>query len=87
MGLLPVAGEVADADAALSGKSLTGHPLTPPERTLHAMGVLLPFVGGSLLTKGEELGPLALRTGRGLDEVWVLSRVASHLVARRRAGD
>jgi hypothetical protein len=79
VGFLPGVGEVADADAALSGRSLTGHPLSPPERTLHAVGVLLPFVGGSLLSKGDDVSHLALRTGRGLDEVRVLSRVASHL--------
>ncbi len=81
VGLTPGAGEVADADAAVTGRSLTGHRLTPTERLVHAVGVLVPFVGGKLLKEaGEEgLQQLALLTGRGLEEVRVLSRVASHL--------
>jgi len=81
VGLTPGAGEVADADAAVTGRSLTGHRLTPIERLVHAVGVVVPFVGGKLLKEaGEEgLQQLALLTGRGLEEVRVLSRVASHL--------
>ncbi len=81
VGLTPGAGEVADADAAVTGRSLTGHRLTPTERLVCAVGVLLPFVSGKLLKEaGEEgLQQLAVLTGRGLDEVRVLSSVASHL--------
>jgi len=81
VGLTPGAGEVSDADAAVTGRSLTGHRLTSTERLVHAVGVLLPFVGGKLLKEaGEEgLQQLAVLTGRGLDEVRVLSSVASHL--------
>jgi hypothetical protein len=81
VGLTPGAGEVADVDAAVTGRSLTGHRLSPTERLVHAVGVLLPFVSGKLLKEaGEEgLQQLAVLTGRGLDEVRVLSSVASHL--------
>ena len=81
VGLTPGAGEVTDAHAAFSGYSLSGHRLTDTERLVCAMGVLVPFVGGrALLEAGEEgLQRLALLTGRGLDEVRVLSRVAAHL--------
>ncbi|HYO57345.1 hypothetical protein, partial [Archangium sp.] len=45
------------------------------------LGVLVPFVAGSVLVRagGEGAEQLALLTGRSLDEVRVLSRVASHL--------
>ena len=81
VGLTPVAGEVADAKAAVTGRSLTGHHLTHPERVVCALGVLVPFVAGAVLIRGGDEGAeqLALLTGRSLDEVRVLSRVASHL--------
>ncbi len=81
VGLTPGAGEVTDAQAAVTGYSLTGHALTRAERVVCALGVLLPFVTGAVLMKAGEEGAarLALLTGRGLDEVEVLSRVASHL--------
>lgn len=81
VGLTPVAGEVADVKAAVSGRSLTGHQLTHPERLVCALGVLVPFVAGAVLIRGGDGGAeqLALLTGRSLDEVRVLSRVASHL--------
>lgn len=81
VGLTPVAGEVADAKAAVTGRSLTGHRLTRPERVVCALGVLVPFVAGAVLIRGGDEGAeqLALLTGRSLDEVRVLSRVASHL--------
>ncbi|HEX5746032.1 MAG TPA: hypothetical protein VFZ09_07295, partial [Archangium sp.] len=46
-----------------------------------ALGVLVPFVAGAVLMRGGSEGAeqLALLTGRSLDEVRVLSRVASHL--------
>jgi outer membrane protein OmpA-like peptidoglycan-associated protein len=81
VGLTPGAGEAADAHAAYSGRSLTGHRLTDTERLVCAVGVLVPFVGGRVLVEAGEQGlqRLALLTGRGLDEVRVLSRVAEHL--------
>ncbi|HZI05161.1 MAG TPA: hypothetical protein VEZ71_14115, partial [Archangium sp.] len=71
----------ADANAAVTGKSLTGHSLTRTERVVCALGVLVPFVTGAVLIRGGDKGAeqLALLTGRSLDEVRVLSRVASHL--------
>ncbi|HEX5744868.1 MAG TPA: pre-toxin TG domain-containing protein, partial [Archangium sp.] len=81
VGLTPGVGEVADAKAAVTGRSLTGHLLTHPERLVCALGVLVPFVAGAVLMRGGSEGAeqLALLTGRSLDEVRVLSRVASHL--------
>jgi hypothetical protein len=81
VGLTPGAGEVVDAKAAVTGRSLTGHRLTRNERLVCALGVLLPFVAGSVLIRSGDEGAeqLALLTGRSLDEVRVLSRVASHL--------
>ncbi|HEX5752193.1 MAG TPA: hypothetical protein VFZ09_38625 [Archangium sp.] len=81
VGLTPILGEVTDLSAAMSGYSLTGHPLSNPERFIHLLGVLLPFANGKLLKQGGEaaLQRVALVTGRSLDEVRALSRVASHL--------
>jgi len=81
VGLTPGVGEAADANAAVTGKSLTGHSLTRTERVVCALGVLVPFVTGAVLIRGGDEGAeqLALITGRSLDEVRVLSRVASHL--------
>jgi hypothetical protein len=81
VGLMPGVGEVTDLEAAFTGFSLTGHRLGEPERVLSAVGGLLPFVNGKLLKEGGEaaLQRVALLTGKGLDEVRVLSRVASHL--------
>jgi outer membrane protein OmpA-like peptidoglycan-associated protein len=81
VGLTPGAGEVSDARGAVTGQSFTGHSLSPTERMVCALGVLVPFASGMVLKEGgeEALQQLALLTGRGLDEVAVLSRVASHL--------
>jgi hypothetical protein len=48
---------------------------------VYALAVLVPFVAGAVLVRGGDEGTeqLALLTGRSLDEVRVLSRVASHL--------
>ncbi|MFY0565004.1 pre-toxin TG domain-containing protein [Archangium lansingense] len=81
VGLTPGSGEVADARAAVTGRSITEHRLTSTERMVCALAVLVPFVAGSVLLRGGDEGveQLALLTGRSLDEVRVLSRVASHL--------
>jgi hypothetical protein len=80
VGLTPGAGEVTEAHAAYSGRSLTGHVLSDTERVLCAVGVLLPLVNGKVLKQAGEVGlqHFALLTGRSL-EVQVLSRVAVHL--------
>jgi len=80
VGLTPGAGEVTDAHAAYSGRSLTGHALGDNERVLCAVGVLLPFLNLKALKEAGEAGlqRFALLTGRNL-EVQVLSRVAMHL--------
>ncbi len=84
IGLTPLVGDVSDLAAALSGKSLTGHPLSDTERLIHVLGVVLPFANGKLLKQGGEaaLERVALITGRSLNEVRVLSRVASQLSAQ-----
>jgi hypothetical protein len=81
VGLVPLLGEGADLTAALSGYSLTGHRLSEPERFISLFGVLLPLVNGRLLKEGGDaaLQRVAFVTGRSLDEVQVLSRVATHL--------
>jgi hypothetical protein len=80
-GLTPLIEETTDLTAAMSGYSFTGHSLSKPERFIHLLGALLPFVNGKLLKQGGEaaLQRMALVTGRSLDEVRALSRVASHL--------
>jgi hypothetical protein len=81
VGLVPLLGDLVDLESAVSGLSLTGHPLSGTERFLSVLGVLLPLTSGSLLKKGggEALQQVALLSGRSLHEVHVLSRVASHL--------
>ncbi|HSP80816.1 MAG TPA: pre-toxin TG domain-containing protein, partial [Myxococcaceae bacterium] len=80
VGLVPGAGEVDDLRAALTGVSLTGKHLTNGERVVVGAAVLVPLVGGALLSKGPEaVERVALLTGRGVEEVRVLARVASYL--------
>jgi hypothetical protein len=81
LGLTPVVGELTDLEAAFRGYSFTGHRLSNPERFIHVLGVVVPFANGKLLKEGGKaaLERVALVTGRSLDEVQVLSRVASHL--------
>ncbi|WP_257453277.1 hypothetical protein [Archangium lipolyticum] len=81
VGLVPLLGESADLTAALSGYSLTGHRLSESERFISLFGVLLPLANGRLLKEGGDaaLQRVAFVTGRSLDEVQVLSRVAAHL--------
>ena len=83
IGLTPFLGEVTDLAAAFSGYSYTYHRLSDPERFIHVLGVVLPFASGKLLAKGGDavLSRVSLVTGRSLEEVRVLSRVASHLSA------
>ncbi|MGZ3458628.1 MAG: pre-toxin TG domain-containing protein, partial [Archangium sp.] len=83
IGLTPIIGHGTDLVAAFSGESFTGHPLSETERFIYVLGVVLPFANGKLLKRGGEavLERVALVTGRSLDEVQVLSRVASHLSA------
>jgi hypothetical protein len=81
VGLVPVLGDVVELESAVSGLSLTGHRLSGTERVLAVLGVALPFASGGLLKKGggEALQKVALLSGRSLQEVQVLSRVAAHL--------
>ncbi|WP_147446659.1 hypothetical protein [Corallococcus sp. CA047B] len=80
VGLLPVAGEVADVTGVVLGVSILGHPLTDGERLLCAVSVALPVVSGRLLSEGAQGAErVALLTGRSLQEVQVLQRVVQHL--------
>ncbi|MCY1044456.1 hypothetical protein OV208_24260 [Corallococcus sp. bb12-1] len=80
VGLLPVAGEVADMKGVVLGESLLGYPLTGGERLLCAVSVALPVVSGRLLSEGAQgVAQVALLTGRSLREVQVLQRVVQHL--------
>ncbi|WP_224240571.1 hypothetical protein [Hyalangium gracile] len=79
VGLTPVVGEAADLHSLLTGLSITGRPLRKEEQLLAAVGVLLPFVSGRMLAGAEMVERAALLTGRGLEEVRVLQRVASHV--------
>jgi hypothetical protein len=78
-GFLPGVGEITDAAGFLVGYSITGRKLDADERLLCGVAMLLPLVPGRA-PAGAELGErLALTTGRSLDEVRVLQRVASHM--------
>jgi hypothetical protein len=79
-GVMPGLGELTDAAGALTGYSITGRELDVNERLLCAVGVLIPLVPGRALAEGGEvLERAALMTGRSLEEIRVLQRVASHL--------
>jgi hypothetical protein len=79
VGFVPVVGEAADLQSLLTGQSVTGRKLRREEEFLAAVGVLLPFVSGRSLAGAELVERAAVLTGRGLEEVRVLQRVASHL--------
>jgi hypothetical protein len=79
VGFVPLVGEAADLQALLTGRSVTGRKLSREEEVLCAVGVLLPFVSGRSLAGVELAERAALLTGRGLEEVRVLQRVAAHL--------
>ncbi|MDY7231271.1 pre-toxin TG domain-containing protein [Hyalangium rubrum] len=85
VGFIPAVGEAADIQGALVGYSVTGRKLSPGEQLLAAVAVLVPFVSGGVLSGAEEVGRAALLTGRGLEEVRVLQRVASHLSPQEAA--
>ncbi len=78
-GFTPGLGEVTDATGLVLGYSVTGRKLEPAERLLYGVAVLLPFVSGQTLAGAEMVERAALVTGRSLDEVRVLQRVATHL--------
>jgi len=79
VGFMPLVGQAADFHALLTGQSITGRKLRREEEALAAVGVLLPFISGRALAGAEIAERAALLTGRGLEEVRVLQRVASHL--------
>jgi hypothetical protein len=80
-GVLPIVGEATDAGGLLTGYSITGRELSKDERLLCGIGVLVPFVPGRALSSGGEvLERTALITGRSMEEMRVLHRVATHLL-------
>jgi hypothetical protein len=81
VGLVPVVGELADFSGLITGYSPAGRRyLTRNERLLCAVAVLLPLLSARVLsTGGEALEQVALATGRSLDEVRVMVRVAERL--------
>lgn len=78
-GLLPGIGEVTDAACFASGYSVTGRKLDANERLLCGVATLVPFVSGQALSGAKLVERAALVTGRSLEEIRVLQRVASHL--------
>jgi hypothetical protein len=78
-GFIPGIGEAADTAGWVLGYSVTGRELEPNERLLCAIAVLVPFVSGQLLSGAEKVERAALVTGRSLQEIRVLQRVATHL--------
>jgi hypothetical protein len=81
VGLVPVVGELADFTGLVTGYSPAGRrSLTRNERLLCAVAVLLPLLSVRVLsTGGEALEQVALATGRSLEEVRVMVRVAERL--------
>jgi hypothetical protein len=78
-GLLPAVGEMTDASSFISGHSVTGRKLDGNERLLCGVATLVPFVSGQALSGARLVDRAALMTGRSLEEIRVLQRVASHL--------
>ena len=78
-GMLPGIGELTDAGGLVLGYSVTGRELDSTERLLCGVAVLLPFVSGQVLSGAERVERAALVTGRSLEEVRVLQRIATHL--------
>jgi hypothetical protein len=79
VGLVPLVGESADLMGLAAGLSVLGRRLSPEERVLCAVALLVPLVAGSMLFEGAEASTAALRMGRGVQEVQVLQRVVQHL--------
>jgi hypothetical protein len=79
VGLVPGVGESVDLMGAVGGVSVLGRRLSPEERVLCAVALLVPLVAGGMLLEGAEASGAALRLGRGVGEVEVLQRVAQHL--------
>ncbi|QSQ20428.1 hypothetical protein JY651_35000 [Pyxidicoccus parkwayensis] len=79
VGLLPLVGDSADLLGAAVGVSVLGRELSPEERLLCAVALLIPVVAGSMLAEGVDASKAALLAGRSLQEMQVLQRVAQHL--------
>ncbi len=79
VGMLPIVGEASDAASFFGGYSVTGRELDKDERLLCGVAMLLPFIPGRAPAGVEWLEHVALSTGRSLDEVRVLQRVATYL--------
>ena len=79
VGLTPGIGDATDAAGFVFGYSVTGRELDANDRLLCGVATLLPFVSGRALSGAEWVDRAALVTGRSLEEIRVLQRVASHL--------
>lgn len=83
VGLIPVAGDMADAYQATTGRSLTGYPLSGGDRVLAGVAVLVPFVSSSTFRTAEEAEAFAVRaasvTGRNADEFRALVRLGQRI--------
>jgi len=78
VGFIPGVGEVVFLIEVATGVSLSGQQLEAEERLLLGLCVLLPFIPAVVARSGQTLERLALLSGRSLEEVNVLARVAAH---------
>jgi hypothetical protein len=78
-GFLPIVGEATDAAGFFVGYSITGRELNEDERLLCGVAMLLPLIPGRAPASVDLVEHLARSTGRSLDEIRVLQRVALHL--------
>jgi hypothetical protein len=85
VGLIPGVGDVADAAAAITGRSVTGQPLDPQDRVAAAVCSVVPFLNSAHLragVKGAELmTDIAAQTGRSVDDVKAMFRLFDNLPA------
>jgi hypothetical protein len=83
IGLLPILGEAQDASDAITGVSITGHPLGTGDRFVAGLCLIIPLVPGAAFRTGDEMlqivSEVATRTGRSIDEVESIFRVAGNL--------
>lgn len=73
VGFIPVIGEIVDLAEAITGYTKFGDKMSPAERAVTGLAVLIPFAGGALLRKvakgGMTLAEAALKMGKSEDDV------------------
>ncbi len=86
VGFIPYLGEAQDFNDATTGVSITGQKLDMFDRSLAGVALFLPFVGAGTLRSVDDLvevvdiaTDLARATGRSVDEIQDIFRVAGHL--------